>query len=112
MAKGRDTRRVPKKPCPYCGKKLEARNKRKFHNNLARHLSRTCAPFQREHMAQMLTIVNSLLRLYFPDGMMQQTGFGEFYPSRFLCPEDPKKRNEEIAELERIHALTAEEKKD
>jgi hypothetical protein len=36
-----------KKPCPYCGKKLQAPNKLKWHNNLARHLQ-NCAPYQRE----------------------------------------------------------------
>jgi hypothetical protein len=41
------TQAVRRKPCPYCGKKLQAANKVKWRNNLARHLA-NCAPHQRE----------------------------------------------------------------
>lgn len=76
--------KIRRKACPYCGKRLECRSKHLWRNNLARHLARTCAPFQREHMGQILNIVQSLAQSFLP---------GEL------------EKAQEVAELERLHKL-------
>jgi hypothetical protein len=56
--------RVRKKPCPYCGKRLQAASKGRWRNNLARHLQ-NCAPHQREWISMtehlMFAMVEHLL---------------------------------------------------
>ena len=45
-------RPVRKKPCPYCTKRLQAKSKGQWRNNLARHLQ-NCPPYQRETIGMM-----------------------------------------------------------
>lgn len=52
--------KIRKKPCAWCGKRLQAPGKLKWRNNLARHLQ-NCAPWQREWMSMTMHMVTSLV---------------------------------------------------
>jgi hypothetical protein len=102
-------RSISKKPCPYCGKRLEAVNKLKWRNNLARHLANACEPFQREHIRQVLRITESLLMLYVPEALT-----GVYQEPYSVVPrelnDDELQRVSEIGELERLMKLEAKPK--
>lgn len=90
---------VHKKACPYCGKKLQAKSKRRWRNNLARHLDGgTCLPYEAEKPARMAymgafigNFLGSLLR------------FNIDNPIRLADP----KAQADIAELEKIYSAPA-----
>lgn len=69
---------VRKKPCPYCGKKLQAANKLKWRNNLARHLA-NCAPHQREWIAMYQRFVLEVLGKLIPEAMN-----GAMFPTNLM----------------------------
>ncbi len=82
---------VRKKPCPYCGKKLQAKNKLKWRNNLARHLANACPPYERETIGFMNRIVFEMIEWV-------MTG-------RFPTREDPAAKSKDVKELQRMMAL-------
>jgi hypothetical protein len=130
---GKPPRSIRKKPCPYCGKLLEAPDKRRFHNHLARHATH-CPPYRLEHMRQMLDIIKSMVTVMYPGWQTAPEAAGVrdrmAQLARFLPPPDPRsgmgdlspegsfavplklddtelKRVSEIGELERLLKLEA-----
>ncbi len=90
--------RIKTRPCPYCGRRLQAQNKLKWRNNLARHLGRgTCLPYEAEkpRMAMMGAFIGNFL------GALVNGRIGELVPVA-----DPK-RQSDIAELEKLYRATA-----
>ncbi len=84
---------IRKRPCPYCGKKLQYPNKLKGRNNLARHLANACAPFQRETMGMYNRILERLFEMMIGNP-----------PPRF---EDPLAKQKDVDELQRLFTLPA-----
>jgi hypothetical protein len=62
---------VRRKPCPYCGKKLQAASKTKWRNNLARHLA-NCAPHQREWISMYERFVLEMLSKVIPPQQVER----------------------------------------
>jgi hypothetical protein len=81
--------KLRKKRCPYCEKWLRAQSKRRWRNNLARHLQ-NCLPFQREWISMVCRFVFEFLG-QFPELMSVQ-------PSSLIEPRDHSK-----ADLPRSH---------
>ncbi len=79
---------VRKRPCPYCGKKLQAKSKHRWRNNLARHLANTCQPYQREHIGMMTKMIGEVI----------QWAITGQLPRR----EDPAAKAKDVAELQRL----------
>jgi hypothetical protein len=82
--------KIRKRPCPYCGKKLQYPNKLKGRNNMARHLANTCLPYQRELMGICTRILERLFEVIGNP------------PPRF---EDPQAKQKDIDELQRLFTL-------
>jgi hypothetical protein len=96
---------VRKKPCPYCGKKLQAKNKLKWRNNLARHLANACAPFQREQLGTFSRIACQLLADYMPGSFPVPQLPAACGPYPQPQAEYPTKAKPAVDELERLYAL-------
>ena len=88
---------VRKKSCPYCKKKLQAKSKGQWSNNLARHLARgTCIPYEQIHkprqMAYMANFIGGFL------GAIASAHFGAL-----VVPTTDPKAKREIDELEGLY---------
>jgi hypothetical protein len=86
--------KIRKKPCPYCGKKLQAANKLKWRNNLARHLGNACPPYEREIIRMGLRMLEGVAILALTE---MNPGF------EFKRPEQFQKERQEIQELEALY---------
>jgi hypothetical protein len=90
---------VRKKPCPYCGKKLQAANKLKWRNNLARHLA-NCAPHQREWIGMTQRFVLEVLTHFVKQGFVPVGSLADT-PTLSVSPNVKA----EVEALERLHKL-------
>lgn len=92
-----------KKPCPYCGKKLQCVNRHKWRNNLARHLGNACPPYEKEVIQMSLRLMGSLvgsIAEYAVTGKLS-----EFRSPDFKSPEQILKEQSEIKALEALFKL-------
>ena len=93
--------KIRKKPCPYCGKKLQAANKLKWRNNLARHLV-NCAPHQREWIGMCGRFLFEMLGMFMREGFASRGSLGDMpLPAVSVSPN----AKAEVEALERLAKL-------
>jgi hypothetical protein len=86
--------RVRKKACPYCGKRLQAKSKGQWRNNLARHLGNTCAEYARQNINRYTELVTELIKWFLPRA---PAGAGDYLAAQ--------NKKAEVSELERLAKL-------
>ena len=89
--------RIRKKPCPYCRKRLQAKSKGQWRNNLARHLE-NCAPYQREWISMICRFISAVFERSI-DLLPVQAG-ELIKPSDYLTAASKK---QEVETLERLY---------
>jgi len=89
--------KVRKKPCPYCGKKLQCKSKGRWRNNLARHFSNACPPYEKR-------IIEMGLRLFESVAEFALTGnVPSFHLPDFKSPDQIAKEQREVQELKKLY---------
>jgi hypothetical protein len=88
--------KVRMKPCPYCEKKLQAPNKLKWRNNLARHLGNACPPYEKR-------MIEIGLRIFEGVAFSLTGRVPDFNPAEFKGPDQIRKEQQEIRELEALY---------